>query len=297
MCRMLGLVSNLETYLGASYDILIKVLRKLCEMGDCHGDGSGFAWYDARGGWNVKKTDKPLWESKELSSFIAYTRSTAMIVHARKSSYPVNSLLGLKVNNSHPFSAELWGIRWVFAHNGVIDFRSGAFRLSIEDRILEYRGRAYKLESYGVDSEIFFRILLHTIEELGGEEPKNVLAALRRLLTSDIFRKIHALNFIMGSNKYLYAFRFCDERYAEAGKYTLYYLKRTGLSETGRVFIRRPNETNFIVSSEPLTTSKWIDTAREVKREIPVEEWTPMENGEVLIIPIGKPDNITKETI
>ncbi|MCR8471318.1 MAG: class II glutamine amidotransferase [Crenarchaeota archaeon] len=296
MCKMLGLVSNLETYIGPSYEILVRILRQLCEGGDCHGDGSGFAWYGANG-WDVKKTEKPLWESKELGSFIAYTRSVAMIIHARRSSYPAISLQGPRVDNSHPFLAELFGFKWVFAHNGAVDFRDDLYRLSVKDKVLEYRGRVYKLESYGIDSEIFFRILLHTIEELGEEEPKSVPAALRRMLTSDMFRRIHALNFIMGSNKYLYAFRFCDERYAEAGKYSLYYLKRTGLSEAGRILLRRPNEVNLIISSEPFTSDKWIGVAREIKKDLPTEDWIPLENGEILIVPIGKPDKATKEAV
>ena len=296
MCRMLGMVSNLETYLNFSYNVLAVILKKLCEeRGECHKHGSGFAWY--QNGWNVKRDDGPLWESKDLKSFITYTRSKAMIIHARKATYPQYSPQGPKVENSHPFMAELRGLKWVFAHNGRVLFKKNVFNLRFSERILEYRGKIYKLISYGVDSEIFFRILLHTVDEIGGEEPRNVIDALRKTISEEIIEKFYSLNFIMGSHRYLYAFRFYNEEEVEPDRYTLYYMIRRGTSEAGKILRKKLSEIDLYISSEPLTSEKWVEDIRKFKEGFPVEEWIPLKNGEILVVPIGKPTKIIIEKI
>jgi len=289
MCRMLGMVSNIETYLNFSCGILAAILKKLCEeKGECHENGCGFAWYQR--GWNVKKDDKPLWESETLKPYLTYTRSIAMIIHARKATYPPYSLQGPKIDNSHPFMAELHGAKWVFAHNGRIVFNRSFVNVRHSDKILEYEGKTYRLTSYGVDSEVFFQILLHTIDEIGGEEPRSVIDSVRKVVNASIIEKFYSLNFIMGSHKYLYAFRFYNEsEIKDPERFALYYMTRLGSSEAGKILHKKPNEVALYVSSEPLTAEKWIEEVKRFREGFPVENWTPLKNGEILVVPIGKP--------
>ena len=141
MCRMLGMVSNLDTYLNFTYGILSEALRKLCEEKKvCHSHGVGFAWLsDSR--WELKKDDKPLWKSTIMRDLVNYTRSKAMILHARMATYPEYSPQGLKVENTHPFLAEAMGFRWVFAQNGAIQFNETMVKIRPAEKVLEYKGR------------------------------------------------------------------------------------------------------------------------------------------------------------
>ena len=290
VCRLLGMTGNYDTYLNFTFDILSSALKKLCEeSGVCHKHGCGIAWLHGKK-WEVKRDSKPLWESSELKKLINWTRTKAMIIHARRSTYPEYSLQGPKLENAHPFFDEVIGFRWVFVQNGYARFDKTRVRIRPQDRIMEYKGRAFGLSSYGVDSEVFFRIFMHELREYGGEEPRNVINTLEAVLKSGIITDYHSLNFIMGSHRYLYALRYYNEEREEyEQKYTLYYMVRTGLSPAGKILKKRGDEVMVFVSSEPITGHKWIDVVRGVRKDFPEEEWIPIKNRHIIAIPIGKP--------
>ena len=294
---MLGMISNYETYLNFTFEALGSVLRRLCEeSGECHEHGCGFAWYQQ--GWQIRKDKSPLWESSELRQLINWTRSRAMIIHARKATYPVYAPQGRRPENAHPFLEELIGFRWVFAHNGFIRFNRARVRVRPQDRLLEYRGRAIPLSSYGVDSEVFFKILIHELRDYGGEEPLNVLHVLDHIMNSDIILDFHSLNFVMGSHRYLYALRYYNEDCEEcAEKYTLYYMIRRGNSPAGKLLKKRMDEVALFVCSEPITGPRWIEEVRKIRKEFPEEEWRPIDNMTLLMVPIGRPQDYRIERL
>jgi len=298
LCRLLGMTSNFDTYLNFTFEILSNILKKLCnEKGICHRHGCGIAWVQT-GRWEFKRDENPLWESAELKKLINWTRTKAMIIHARMSTYPEYSLQGPKLDNAHPFVDEIIGFRWVFIQNGYVKFDRTRVRVRPQDKILEYRGRVFALSSYGVDSEVFFKIFMHELREYGGEEPRNVINTLEHLLSSGTITDYHSLNFIMGSHRYLYAFRYYNEEREEyEQKYTLYYMKRTGLSPAGKILKKRSNEIMTFISSEPITGPEWIDVVRTIRKDFPVEGWIPIKNRQMITVPIGKPDQIHIEQI
>lgn len=78
-----------------------------------HRDGFGIAFYEGRG-LRLFRDQAPSAES-EIARLVRSTpiRSTAVIGHIRAAnSGPVC------LANTHPFTRELWGRHWVFAHNG-----------------------------------------------------------------------------------------------------------------------------------------------------------------------------------
>ena len=240
----------MKTSLGFSFKRLCQVAKKRG-----HGDGWGVAWLED-GDIRLQKDKEPIWDSeaKELMEEVA---SKLIIVHARKRSLDAPS--AAKVN-SHPFVQKALGRKWTFAHNGSVVCPKPKHRLTSE----------------GVDSEQFFCYLLDAIDKIGGEEPDIVLDALR-YIWKDIKVK-SSLNFVLASKNYLYAFRHYVKR---ESYYTLYRLKRTWRDAIGREIKKRKGEIALIVCSEKLTGRPLYSLEKE--------RWKMMENGEMLMIRIGRP--------
>lgn len=111
MCELLGMNALHETDVNQS----VALLRpRGGEIGP-HADGWGLAFYEGRAA-RVFKEPIPAAESRCLEFIADYNfRSTIAIGHIRKANPPE---FGRTSANTHPFSRELGGRSWVFAHNG-----------------------------------------------------------------------------------------------------------------------------------------------------------------------------------
>ena len=111
MCELLGMSARNPTDVNHSRALL---RPRGGELGP-HADGWGVAFYEGRAA-RVFKEPIPASESRCLE-FIAshdYT-STIVVSHIRKAN---PAQIGRASANTHPFSRELGGRSWVFAHNG-----------------------------------------------------------------------------------------------------------------------------------------------------------------------------------
>lgn len=109
MCELLGMSANVPTDICFSFSGLIK---RGGETGD-HKDGWGISFYEGKG---YRSFHDPVASiDSEVAKFIQnYSiKSTQVICHIRKANRGRVSL-----ENTHPFSRELWGKTWAFAHNG-----------------------------------------------------------------------------------------------------------------------------------------------------------------------------------
>ncbi|PHS73504.1 MAG: class II glutamine amidotransferase [Cycloclasticus sp.] len=109
MCELLGMSANAPTDICFSFSGLIK---RGGETGD-HKDGWGIAFYEGKG---YRSFHDPIASAdSEVAKFIqGYSiKSTQVICHIRKANRGRVCL-----ENTHPFSRELWGSTWSFAHNG-----------------------------------------------------------------------------------------------------------------------------------------------------------------------------------
>lgn len=286
MCRLLGIVSNKQTKLLTMYDTLSVVLRKLCkDYGKCHRDGCGIAWF-LNNSWHIKKFAEPLWESKNLRHVVDRVESKAIIVHARKATYPINSPMGLRIENSHPYIYEENGTQFVFAHNGHIIFDETHIKIDPRHRTLHIDDYTEPLTSYGTDSEIFLRLLVHKMNTYNADEPGQIVRVLKEILVDPLIKDFRAINFIMGTNKFIYALRYYNECYSDCEeKYTLYYLRKNhnGTYE---------NENDIFISSEPLTGRKWISATKDIAHVLNSEKWIELKNRHLLYVPIGQPKKI-----
>ncbi len=109
MCQLLGMNSSKPVGVGFSF-------AGFAQRGgrtDEHKDGWGIAFHDADGCHLV--TDQDSASSSPLAADIAQSprRSRHVVAHIRKATQgPIVPA------NSHPFTRQLWGRTWSFAHNG-----------------------------------------------------------------------------------------------------------------------------------------------------------------------------------
>ena len=109
MCQLLGMNSSKPAALGFSFEGFAERGGRTGE----HKDGWGIAFHSASGCQlltdHLASVDSPL--AQALKRQPVKARST--VAHIRKAT---QGRIALK--NSHPFTRELWGQTWSFAHNG-----------------------------------------------------------------------------------------------------------------------------------------------------------------------------------
>lgn len=109
MCQLLGMNCNVPT------DIIFSFTGFQARGGltDVHKDGWGIAFFEGKG---VRQFLDP---QPSISSPVAELvrnypiKSMNVVAHIRKATQG-----SIALENTHPFSRELWGYYWIFAHNG-----------------------------------------------------------------------------------------------------------------------------------------------------------------------------------
>ena len=109
MCQLLAL--NCATPTDATFSF-----TGFCQRGgrtDHHADGWGIAYFEGKG--LRLFVDHQSAADSPMADFIRRypLKSTNIVAHVRKATIGEVSL-----ENAHPFTRELWGRHWVFAHNG-----------------------------------------------------------------------------------------------------------------------------------------------------------------------------------
>lgn len=191
MCELLGINSRYP----ATVNFSLRAFERRWKMPRRKADGWGLSIFQGRDVLVVKEP-KPAGESETLHFIENHSyRSTIVISHLRRAGP------GLKRNysNTQPFVRELYGRRFVFAHNGLVK------------RIFHIR--RFKTEYYSpvgeTDSEYAFCYLMDRLRaELDPE-----LVRDHRLVANSLNRealKISQLgifNFLMADGEHIFAFR------------------------------------------------------------------------------------------
>ncbi|WP_371185989.1 class II glutamine amidotransferase [Thalassotalea maritima] len=115
MCELLAMSANVPTDICFSFSGL---MQRGGNTGP-HKDGWGITFYDGKG-CRTFKDPKPSYES-EIAALVSQLpiKSEAVIGHVRQANVGQVSL-----ENTHPFTAELWGRYFTYAHNGQLaDYR------------------------------------------------------------------------------------------------------------------------------------------------------------------------------
>lgn len=228
MCELFGMSARHPTDVNHSLALL---RPRGGEIGP-HADGWGVAFYEGRAA-RVFKEPVPAAESRCLAFIAGYDfRSTIVIGHIRQANPPQ---FGRTSANTHPFSRELGGRSWVFAHNGKLPgakeeprFAAGRFRPIGE-----------------TDSEHAFCFLLDRIalaEDGAALGPEDLLAVLREPV--EALGALGELNLLMSDGTNLLA-------YANT---TLHRVIRTCVERECRQQV-------VVLATTPLTREPWSPLA------------------------------------
>lgn len=234
MCELLGMSAKHPTDVNHSLALL---RPRGGEIGP-HADGWGVAFYEGRAA-RVFKEPVPASESRCLAFIAEYNyRSTTVIGHIRKANPPELSRASA---NTHPFSRELGGRSWVFAHNG-----------KLPDLTEDPRFALTRFKTIGdTDSEHAFCVLLDRIAlEANGDllDAAELVAVLCEPVAA--LSKLGEFNFLMSDGVHLVAF--ANKRL----DHDLYQVPRTCVE-------RECEQQVIVLATTPLTDEPWVPLEKE----------------------------------
>ncbi|MCX8938267.1 class II glutamine amidotransferase, partial [Vibrio parahaemolyticus] len=152
MCELLGMSANVPTDICFSFTGL---MQRGGRTGP-HRDGWGITFYEGKG-FRTFKDPKPSCESQIAELVQNYPiKSRAVVSHIRQANRG-----GVNLENTHPFTRELWGKYWTFAHNG-----------QLSDYQDLYTGHHRPVGQ--TDSELAFCWLLKQMEDRYPEPPQDM---------------------------------------------------------------------------------------------------------------------------
>ena len=251
MCELLAMSANVPTDIRFSF-------AALSQRGGAtgpHTDGWGISFYEDKGCRTIHDPNPSA--HSELARFVrAYPiKSRLVIAHVRKANRGRTSL-----ENTHPFTRELWGRRWSFAHNGQL-------------RGVKKRDLTHCRPIGTTDSEHAFCWIMDRLRSLYPQRPsESALAWTIAELFADL-RKLGVFNTLLGDGKSLFAScstKLCYiERRAPFGQASL-------IDEDLEVDFAKettPNDRVTIVATRPLTRN---------------ETWTQIRENTTLVLRAGQ---------
>jgi predicted glutamine amidotransferase len=253
MCQLLGMNSNKPAALGFSFAGFAERGGRTGE----HRDGWGIAFHEASG-CKLIVDHLPSTASPLAAALIDQPRKARNVVaHIRKATQG-----RVAPENSHPFTRELWGHTWSFAHNGNLE----GFQPAPDDR---YQPRG------DTDSELAFCYLMAGLRRRFPIQPPpravlhEALAALAALVA-----RHGTFNFILSNGQLLFAY--CST--------TLHYVVREYPFASAqlvdcdlRIDFRQHNHLDdriAVIATSPLTSD---------------ESWHPFAPGELKMFVNGAP--------
>lgn len=250
MCELLGMSANVPTDIRFSFAGLA---RRGGETGP-HADGWGISFYEGR---SCRSFHEP--EPSARSQLARLLRDMAIksrivVAHVRKANRGRVSL-----ENTHPFSRELWGRRWTFAHNGQL---RGVKRLPLAG-----------FRPIGTtDSEHAFCWMLGRLQARYAALPRP--ETLDRAV-ADLAGRLHGLgvfNMLLTDSRTLYAH--CGKR--------LCYLTRCAPFGTATLI-----DEDWRVDFSQETTQSDVVTVVATQALTRDERWTDIARGDVLTLRDG----------
>ena len=262
--------------------------RGFCQRGgntDIHSHGFGLSIYEGRG---VRSFLDTLPASKSPIAKVIQSlpiRTHNMIAHIR---YATTGSVSLE--NVHPFSRELWGIHFTFAHNGQVPKFDDSTPL--EEQPLLGKTTIDDLHYLPVgdtDSEAVFCAILNALKAEFADLP--TLPILHGFL-SRICREIikgdedsTIFNFLLGCGQYtLFAYSWPGRRPGSKVWNGLYYIVRSPPFQSASLIdvdysidfskVTTPTDRIAVITTKPLTDE---------------EGWMEFKRGELLMFDQGKP--------
>jgi predicted glutamine amidotransferase len=250
MCQLLGMNCNVPTDICFSFE---GFARRGGET-DEHKDGWGISFFEGRGCRTFMDVQPSA--SSVISDLVTGypIKSLNVIAHIRKASVGAVSL-----ENTHPFTRELWGQNWVFAHNGdLLDFHP---RLN---------GRFLPVGS--TDSEQAFCLLLERMHSdfTRRPDPERLYRLIRKTAAS--ISSHGSFNFLLSNGEYLLAHCSSDLHYLiRKHPFSNAQLKDLDMTIDFRQ-VTGQDDRVAVIATQPLTVN---------------EEWIRIKPGECLLFRDG----------
>ncbi|WEM42886.1 class II glutamine amidotransferase [Photobacterium sp. DA100] len=252
MCELLGMSANVPTDICFSFTGL---MQRGGNTGP-HRDGWGITFYEGKG-FRTFKDPNPSCKSRIAELVQEYPiKSCAVVSHIRQANRG-----GVSLENTHPFTRELWGQYWTFAHNGQLtgyeQLDTGRFK-AVGD----------------TDSEIAFCWLLNQLESQFPERPENMNELFDVMAECcDKLRALGVYNMLLSNGEYVLTY--CTNnlhwitRRAPFGKASL-------IDEDVTIDFHQettPNDVVTVIATQPLTND---------------ESWHKMAVGEFNVFHFGE---------
>ena len=253
MCQLLGMNCNVPTDICFSFE-------GFCERGgitDKHEDGWGIAFFEGKASRTFIDTN-PSSESPVAQMIKNYPiKSLNTIAHIRKA-----TIGAVELSNTQPYQREVWGLNWIFAHNG-----------DLWDYTPEINGHFQPIGTS--DSERAFCIILNTLYEKYPDQPPTLSQLYKDIeeICSPI-AEYGTLNFLLSNGELLFARCSTD----------LYYIIRqppfaeAHLSDKDMTVdftqLTGDNDRVAVIATQPLTYN---------------ETWTKFGKHQLIVFKDGKP--------
>ena len=246
MCELLGMSANVPTDICFSFSGL---MQRGGGTGP-HRDGWGIGFYEGKGLRSFHDPD-PSCDSKIAELIKQHPiKSTLVVSHIRQA-----NVGSVNLENTHPFSRELWGFMWTFAHNGQLD-----------KRLFDLPLRHY-LPVGSTDSEYAFCWLMDQLREQFPQRPEcaEQLSAFIHSCCEQL-RALGVFNMLLAESEHLFVYNTTKlswiTRQAPFGEARL---------KDCDVTVDFKNETSItdkvtVIATEPLTHD---------------EKWQPLATGEL----------------
>ncbi len=251
MCELLGMNCNVPTDIRFSFSGLI---QRGGRTGP-HRDGWGIAFYEGRG---CRTFQDPLpGVASEVAQLVQShaVKSRNVICHIRKAT---NGRVCLE--NTHPFTREMWGRHWAFAHNGRL---KGV--------------KSWPLGPYRpigtTDSEHAFCWMLEQIRRRFPEPPT------REKALSDLVRELAGTLGAAGTFNML----LCDSRrlYCYCSTHLSWLTRRAPFGEARLI------DTELSVDFADVTTPRDVVSVIATRPLTDNEAWQTMERGKMMVFRNG----------
>jgi predicted glutamine amidotransferase len=251
MCELLGMSANVPTDIRFSF-------AGLAQRGGNtgpHRDGWGISFYEKRG---CRSFHDP---APSASSPIAALvrdypiKSRIVIAHVRKANRGKVAL-----ENTHPFTRELWGRAWTFAHNGQL---KGVKKMAL--------GRFAPIGT--TDSEHAFCVILGRLAAKWGDYPSAAALDYEVRKLFDEMRGLGVFNALLTDGRSLYA---------SCGKRLCYLTRRAPFGKASLL------DEDMQVDFAAETTSNDVVTIIATRPLTKDEAWTIIEPGTNLILREGE---------
>ncbi len=252
MCELLGMSANVPTDICFSFTGL---MQRGGRTGP-HRDGWGITFYEGKG-FRTFKDPKPSCDSKIAELVQNYPiKSRAVVSHIRQANRG-----GVNLENTHPFTRELWGRYWTFAHNGQL---SGYQDL--------HTGRHRPVGQ--TDSELAFCWLLKQMEDRYPEPPQDMESVFLYIAKcSDKLREKGVFNMLLSDGEYVMTY--CTNHYYLITRRAP-FCKDALLDEDVEINFQEettPNDIVSVIATQPLTGN---------------EAWQRMKPGEYGLFHLGE---------